>query len=370
MPDFTATRPHVYVSGAIIFASNHNNNETTLYNAHNSAFNASTGHTHTGTTGDGPKLSLSSLSLNELPPVGSIIAFYDFGGSLTFDATKWAYCNGAAATFTGIGSQTTPDLSGRYLVGFGTDGGGDNDSAAWSVTPVGNASHEVNLQHSHTVDAHTHTGPSHTHDMANHTHTGPSHTHTMTHTHSIDPPSTTSTSSGSHSHTVNSHTHTGPLHNHDNGSLAALIYMNNPSTGTSDGIYMLSASTVSWNADTRDDAGGAQATFPTGLTTGAAIRGSTGDEGNGATGSASPGTDSQGSHTHDVDIAAFTSGAASSSNTGADGTGATGVPSTNTTSASGTGATGSATPGTDSQLSTTQSIQPRSVSVRFIIRIA
>ena len=366
MPDFTATRPHVYVSGAIIFASNHNNNETTLYNSHNSAFNASTGHTHSGTTGDGPLLTIASFSLPELPPVGSIIPFYDFGGTLTFDAANWAYCNGANATFTGIGSQPTPDLSNRYLVGFGTEGGTDIGSAAWSTTVQGLASHQSNLQHSHTVDGHTHTGPSHTHTMANHTHTGPSHTH------AVDPPNTTSSSNGAHTHTVNSHTHTGPSHTHtgpshthSNGSYAALVSVNFPGD---DGIAFQAATVSSWNATRADDAGSGTTAF-TGITEGADVvgtsssggTGATGSGGTGATGGSSPATNSQGAHTHTTNVASFTSGSG--------GTGASGTPSNNTSDAGGTGATGSTGPGTDNQLSTTQSIQPRSISVRFIIRI-
>lgn len=61
--NFTATRTITYASGAIIYAANHNTNETTIYTAHNNAFNSSTGHQHTGATGDAPKLNSSSLDL-------------------------------------------------------------------------------------------------------------------------------------------------------------------------------------------------------------------------------------------------------------------------------------------------------------------
>ena len=88
-------------------------------------------------------------------PIGSIIPFYDFNGALTFDTDYWAYCNGQSKTIGGS-SRTLPDLSNRYLVGFGTEGGADIGSAVWSTTPVGNASHQVNLAHTHTI-AHTHT---------------------------------------------------------------------------------------------------------------------------------------------------------------------------------------------------------------------
>ncbi|MGD9600088.1 MAG: hypothetical protein AB7P94_17370 [Steroidobacteraceae bacterium] len=90
-------------------------------------------------------------------PIGGIIPFYDFNGLLTFNTTTYKYCNGASVTVGSIGSQTLPDLSNRYLVGFGTEGGGDNGSAAWSTTPVGNASHKINILHYHTVASHSHT---------------------------------------------------------------------------------------------------------------------------------------------------------------------------------------------------------------------
>lgn len=93
--------------------------------------------------------------LKALVPIGSIIPFYDFNGALTFDTNYWTYCDGSAQTIGGS-SRTTPDLSNRYLVGFGTEGGGDIDSAAWATTIVGNASHQANIAHTHSVPSHYH----------------------------------------------------------------------------------------------------------------------------------------------------------------------------------------------------------------------
>lgn len=92
----------------------------------------------------------------QLVPIGSIIPFYDFNAALTFNTTYWAYCNGQSIAVGSIGSQTLPDLSGRYLVGFGTDGGGNNGSAAWATATVGNAGNTVNIAHTHSVPAHYH----------------------------------------------------------------------------------------------------------------------------------------------------------------------------------------------------------------------
>lgn len=105
-------------------------------------------------------------------PVGCIIAFYDFNGAVTFDPTIWAYCDGSVLNSPGspIDGQTLPDLSNRYMVGFGTEGGGDIGTALWQVPPVGNANHQVNLQHSHTVNAHNHSLGSHSHTAVDHAH--------------------------------------------------------------------------------------------------------------------------------------------------------------------------------------------------------
>lgn len=61
--DFTAVRSYIYTAGAIIFAARHNTNETAIYTGHNNAFNETTGHQHTGSTGDAPKLTSAGLDL-------------------------------------------------------------------------------------------------------------------------------------------------------------------------------------------------------------------------------------------------------------------------------------------------------------------
>ncbi len=104
-------------------------------------------------------------------PVGTIISFYDFNATVGFDTNVYKYCDGATISDAAspLDGLTLPDLSNRYMVGFGTEGGGDIDTATWASTPVGNASHQVDLQHSHTVASHTHT-LSHTHSLQSHTH--------------------------------------------------------------------------------------------------------------------------------------------------------------------------------------------------------
>jgi len=114
-------------------------------------------------------ITATDISSDAIPPIGSIIPFYDFDGDATFDSDYWAYCDGSTKTLTGgIGSKTLPDLSGRYLVGFGTDGGTDIDSAAWATAAVGNASHQIDVSHTHTTDISSFTSGS----ESSHTHGG------------------------------------------------------------------------------------------------------------------------------------------------------------------------------------------------------
>lgn len=107
-----------------------------------------------------------------LPPIGHIMAFYDFNGDLTLDATYWVPCDGGMHTVGGV-SRQTPDLSGIYICGFGTPGAGDINTAPWDTAVVGNTDHEIDISHTHDVNiasfntstdgAHTHTGGAHTH---------------------------------------------------------------------------------------------------------------------------------------------------------------------------------------------------------------
>lgn len=103
--------------------------------------------------------------INALVPVGTIIAFYNYDNATSYNAAYWQLCDGSlidddASPFD---AENAPDLSGRYLVGYGTDDGADMDTAVWNTAPVGNAAHQVDLRHSHTSAAHTHTSAAHSH---------------------------------------------------------------------------------------------------------------------------------------------------------------------------------------------------------------
>lgn len=134
-------------------------------------------------------------------PVGTILAFYDFNALVTFSSSIFAYCNGAtiADASSPINGQTLPDLSGRYLVGFGSDsftgdpqnntvGSATIGTAPWSIVLAGNGLHQIDLAHSHTDSGHSHL-------MQNHTHSVPSHFHR--------PGTIAISASGSHQHAIN-----------------------------------------------------------------------------------------------------------------------------------------------------------------------
>jgi len=296
--------------------------------------------------------STTAVIEQSMPPVGTIIPFYDFNGALTYNTTYWALCDGHTVTIAGVvGPQTLPDLSNRYLVGFGTERGGDMGTATWDTSPVGNASHEINLAHSHTVAAHTH-------DLSNHTHTIPSHTHTGTTAASgagaTGGPSTNVTSSESE------HTH-GP------GSLKFQVAKTDPGRGTDTNVLSFfdrdeaPISVTKANVDLGGS--GFQVTHPyyapyrpeTFYTKLVPSSTRPGDVNGGSTERGSPHSHTMGNHTHSVSSHTHTF------TTDASVADVTGRPSSNTS--------GSASPRTDSQLSATQSIQPRSVRVRFLMRI-
>lgn len=86
-------------------------------------------------------------------PVGTIVAHYDFNAAVNV-GTNWVYCDGTVindATSV-LNGETLPDLSNRYLVGFGTEGNADIESDTWNVDPVGVAGHTINVAHTHTAE--------------------------------------------------------------------------------------------------------------------------------------------------------------------------------------------------------------------------
>lgn len=85
-------------------------------------------------------------------PIGTILSWCDFNGVLALDA-NYRYMDGTAIVAPGspIDGQTTDDLSGAYIVGYGTLLAGDIGTAPYSTTPVGNVDHLIAINHTHTI---------------------------------------------------------------------------------------------------------------------------------------------------------------------------------------------------------------------------
>lgn len=110
-------------------------------------------------------------------PVGSCIAWQDFG--ILSLPSGFLYNNGqvVADALSPINGETLQDLSNRIIVGFGSEGGADIGSVGWTAGAIGNASHQIDLQHMHTMSGHIHTMPTHIHTMGIHSHTVAAHGH-------------------------------------------------------------------------------------------------------------------------------------------------------------------------------------------------
>ena len=85
-------------------------------------------------------------------PIGAVLPWCDFNGTLTLDP-NYRYMDGTTIVAVGspIDGKTTDDLSGAYIVGYGTLGSGNIGTAPYDATPVGNANHEIAINHTHTI---------------------------------------------------------------------------------------------------------------------------------------------------------------------------------------------------------------------------
>lgn len=92
-----------------------------------------------------------------LTPPGHTFDWDDFGILPTPDPLYFQICNGAPIVFGVLNGQNTKDFSGRYAVGYGTDGGGNIGTDPYNATPVGNAGNTINIQHAHNTNSQNNT---------------------------------------------------------------------------------------------------------------------------------------------------------------------------------------------------------------------
>lgn len=97
----------------------------------------------------------SYISESAVLPIGSVIAFMDFGGLLSFNTAVWAYIAGQTISDAGspLNTVSLPDSSNRMLLGYGSEAGGDVGSASFTTSPFGNANHQIDLNHDHVYEA-------------------------------------------------------------------------------------------------------------------------------------------------------------------------------------------------------------------------
>lgn len=88
MPDFTATRTFLYVAGNIISPVQNTANETGIYDPHNAAFNGTSGHKHSGNTGDGPLIGILSPTARTVVGATGALAATDYYIGVDHTAAK------------------------------------------------------------------------------------------------------------------------------------------------------------------------------------------------------------------------------------------------------------------------------------------
>ena len=207
-------------------------------------------------------------------PAGGIIMW---SGSVANIPSGWVLCNG---------SNSTPDLRNKFVIGAGSSYNPGASGGATSVT----LSTSNMPSHSHTGASHSHTIGSHSHTVSSHSHTIGSHTHTF----SSLVNGYTSIQSDNHYHTAN--TSSGGSHSHTYSRL-------NSQTSYTRGIPIGSGGAAGSSFGTQTtDAGGAHTHYvETGgvsdnhdHTLNATVNGTTGAS-SGSTSSENPGTSSNGS---------------------------------------------------------------------------
>ena len=207
-------------------------------------------------------------------PAGGIIMW---SGSVANIPSGWVLCNG---------SNSTPDLRNKFVIGAGSSYNPGASGGATSVT----LSTSNMPSHSHTGASHSHTISSHSHTVSSHSHTIGSHTHTF----SSLVNGYTSIQSDNHYHTAN--TGSGGSHSHTYSRL-------NTNTSYTRGIPIGSGGAAGSNFGTfTTDAGGAHTHYvETGgisdnhdHTLNATVNGTTGAS-SGSTSSETPSTSSNGS---------------------------------------------------------------------------
>ena len=156
-------------------------------------------------------LNSGTISMARLPTLNTVPsgAIFIWSGSVASIPSGYVLCNG---------SNSTPDLRNRFVVGAGT-------GSAYSLNDTG-GSNTVTLTTGH-LPSHSHSTPNHSHTVNNHTHSTPNHSHGVNgHSHSTP----------NHNHNMNAHSHSGNTSNTGGHSHNSPLYQGNDCRGTRNGI--------------------------------------------------------------------------------------------------------------------------------------
>ena len=244
-------------------------------------------------------------------PAGAILLW---SGAANAVPTGYVLCNG---------SNSTPNLQNRFVVGAGdsyaVDATGGANSTTIATTNLPSHTHSTG-NHSHGVNDHSHSTPNHSHGVNSHTHSTPNHSHGVnSHSHSTP----------NHNHNMNSHAHSGNTSNTGGHSHNTTFYNSASNrSGPNDGPQN-SRRGSSFNRGTSND-GNHNHSFNT-----SNAASNTNTSGGGNTGNAGANTsNSGGSNTGGAGANTSTSGGSNTGNAGAN---------TSAVSAGTTGSTGGGT---------------------------
>lgn len=145
-------------------------------------------------------LNAGTISASRLPVINSVPtgAIFLWSGAANALPTGYVLCNG---------SNSTPNLQNRFVVGAGdsyaVDATGGANTITIATADLPSHTHSTG-NHSHGVNDHAHSTPNHSHGVNSHTHSTPNHSHGVnSHSHSTP----------NHNHNMNSHSHSGNTSN-------------------------------------------------------------------------------------------------------------------------------------------------------------
>ena len=216
-------------------------------------------------------LNSGTISMDRLPTLNTVPsgAIFLWSGAVNAIPSGYVLCNG---------SNSTPDLRDRFVVGAGNSYSPNTSGGSASITLSTNnlPGHTHNTgNHSHGVNSHTHSTPNHSHGVNAHSHSTPNHNHNMNaHSHNGGTSNT-----GGHSHNTTLYNSYSGRSSRPNGAIATVAKIGNghdsPSNNTGNHSHNFGTS----NAASNTNSSGAGNTGNAGANTNNSGGGTTGNAG-------------------------------------------------------------------------------------------